>query len=70
MFCDYKAASGAPDFNWMDFVPIFENMYNTNQIDDPVLKEEIHCVLFDFYLQDDPYFAKDFSLTMPEADCR
>lgn len=69
IFCDYQELAGSPNPNLMEFIPLFENMYNTNQIKDKELKKKIHCVLLKFYREHDPFFAQDFTEMMPEANC-
>ncbi len=69
--CEYRRLEvGKPKANVMFFISLFENMYNTNQISDKKLKEEVFCLLKTFYQQDDPYFAEDFSKEMPNVSCK
>lgn len=69
--CEYKRLEeGKPSVDLMIFISLFENMYNTNQISDIKLKEQIFCLLKKFYEQDDPYFAEDFSKEMPDVSCK
>ncbi|WP_372654899.1 hypothetical protein [Halobacteriovorax sp.] len=68
--CEYKNLEEArPNTDLTIFISLFENMYNTNQIDDIKVKAEVFCLLKKFYEKDDPYFAEEFSRDMPNTSC-
>ena len=65
-YVDNKERDG---FNRMEFIPVFENLFNTEAIEDEKLKQNVFCILLEFYRESDPEFAKEFMDEMPRVSC-
>ena len=69
--CEYKSLSeSTPEVGLESFIVIFENMFNTNQIVDSMMKKEVFCLLRDYYKKEDPDFEKEFVALIPSETCR
>ena len=69
ILCDYKNELAKPDFNIKLMIPLFENLYNTNSIEDLETKQKIYCVLLNYYQKNDKDYANEFKADMKNVDC-
>ena len=69
ILCDYKNELAKPEFNIKLMIPLFENLYNTNSIEDLETKKKIYCILLSYYQKNDKDYAKEFKADMKSVDC-
>lgn len=69
LLCNIEEKKKGPDFDVKTFIPILENIYNTNQFEDLESKNKIYCILLSHYLKNDASYAQEFKKYQPETKC-
>ena len=69
LLCNIEEKKKVPDFDVKTFIPLLENIYNTNQFEDNESKNKIYCILLSYYQKNDASYAKEFKNYQSETKC-